>query len=493
MTSPAVPASADARTGGFVRELPVLVFILACSLLFRIWWMNSPVVDHDEQYYSFIGQAMLDGQVPYVDVWDRKPIGLFLLYWAAHGLLGRAPWAYLVMANMFACLGAWLVYRIAALISDRRTGWVAALLYIIGMTVYGCRGGQSELLFTPLCLGMVYLAMARPGSLRAMVLAMLLGGLAIQIKYSVAPFCAVFGAYVLIHAYRLDRSMTRMAGHALLYLALGLAPTVAVAAWYAATGHFTDFFYANFLSIFDRPTSTGRFHSGTMSVIGPLLLMVAAGTWARFRLGQSYPRRESAMVVVMTAGALASIYSTANVMAYYYALLVPFAILLAVPFIDLRIPVGRFGAAALVAAVVVAGNFPANIAGERGDRIQFESLAHRIVAHGPVRSLYVFSGPIALYAATGTWPHAKYPFPPHSVERVENPALGRPQEQIVADFISRNPDFIVTRTDPREYVSSKTAPMVLETLRVHYAPVGKYEILGDRLTLWQRTPDPTRP
>ncbi|MFM9935576.1 MAG: ArnT family glycosyltransferase [Novosphingobium sp.] len=489
MTHPAAHIAAEGRPGAFGREVPVLGFIALCSLMVRIWWMDNPVVDHDEQFYSYVATAMLQGQVPYVDIWDRKPIGLFLLYEAAHALLGREAWAYLAMANLFACVGAWLAYRIAAVLADRRTGWVAALLYIIAMTVFGCRGAQSELLFAPLCLGMVYLAMVHAGSQRAMLLAMFLGGIAIQIKYTAAPFCAVLGVFVLLEDYRRDPALMRVLGRACIYALAGLAPTIAVAAWYFATGHFGDFFYATFVSIFERQPSIGRFHPKTLLVIAPFLLMMGAGTWARFRLGQTYPRRASALLLVMTAGALASIYLPSNVLAYYYAFLAPFAVLLAVPFYDLRQRSGWFGAAVLVAGLIVAGNFPQNIAAGRADVVQFHALAGRIMASGERRSLYVFSGPMAVYSATGTRPKAKYPFPFHSAEFGEYGALGRPQEQIVREFLALRPAFILARTNFSEYVRSVTAPMVLGELRAHYVPVAQYLILGDRLTLWQRTPD----
>jgi hypothetical protein len=45
---------------------------------------------------------MLDGALPYVDIWDRKPIGLFLLYAAIRLLGGDGILAYQVTATAFA-------------------------------------------------------------------------------------------------------------------------------------------------------------------------------------------------------------------------------------------------------------------------------------------------------------------------------------------------------------------------------------------------------
>jgi hypothetical protein len=41
------------------------------ALATRGIWFGDPVADFDEQLYSFIGWRMNQGDLPYVDVWDR--------------------------------------------------------------------------------------------------------------------------------------------------------------------------------------------------------------------------------------------------------------------------------------------------------------------------------------------------------------------------------------------------------------------------------------
>ncbi len=57
-----------------------LLILLAVAILARALTFGNPVVHVDEEFYFFTGHSMWQGAWPFVDVWDRKPVGLFLLY-----------------------------------------------------------------------------------------------------------------------------------------------------------------------------------------------------------------------------------------------------------------------------------------------------------------------------------------------------------------------------------------------------------------------------
>lgn len=64
-----------------------VAFLLVAAIALRASTFCDPFVNADEQFYLVVGDRMLHGLLPYVDIWDRKPIGLFLLY-AGIRLLG---------------------------------------------------------------------------------------------------------------------------------------------------------------------------------------------------------------------------------------------------------------------------------------------------------------------------------------------------------------------------------------------------------------------
>src|SRR3954464_9636902 len=44
----------------------------------------------DQGIYAVVGDAMLDGKMPYRDVWDFKPPGIFFVFAFAEALFGKA-------------------------------------------------------------------------------------------------------------------------------------------------------------------------------------------------------------------------------------------------------------------------------------------------------------------------------------------------------------------------------------------------------------------
>ena len=83
--------------------------ILLFTVLLRVWDFGNPVIHVDEQFYLLVGDRMLHGAVPYLDIWDRKPIGLFLLYAFFRLLPGDGILAYQFAACASAALTALIV------------------------------------------------------------------------------------------------------------------------------------------------------------------------------------------------------------------------------------------------------------------------------------------------------------------------------------------------------------------------------------------------
>ena len=78
------------------------------------WDFGNPVIHVDEQYYLLVGDRMLHGALPYVDIWDRKPLGLFLIFAAIRLLAGDGIMQYQIVATLFAAATALLIARIGA-------------------------------------------------------------------------------------------------------------------------------------------------------------------------------------------------------------------------------------------------------------------------------------------------------------------------------------------------------------------------------------------
>ena len=108
------------------------VVLAAVALALRAWDFGNPVIHVNEQYYLLVGDRMLHGAVPYLDIWDREPIGLFALYAAMRLLPGNGVLAYQLVATLFASATAYIVWRAALRTGASRTGESMAVSTTVG-------------------------------------------------------------------------------------------------------------------------------------------------------------------------------------------------------------------------------------------------------------------------------------------------------------------------------------------------------------------------
>jgi len=94
--------------------LAAAAVLTLCAFVVRCGLFGDPLIHVDENFYLWVGERLLRGELPYVDVWDRKPVGLFVLYAAIRLLGGDGIVQYQVVATLFAAATAWVVARIAA-------------------------------------------------------------------------------------------------------------------------------------------------------------------------------------------------------------------------------------------------------------------------------------------------------------------------------------------------------------------------------------------
>ena len=121
-TTPAAPAHRD------WRPWAVFAVLVVATVLTRMSEVNNPLTHVDDQFYLLTGSALLHGELPYVDIWDRKPIGLFLIYAAIAALKGDSVINYHLIGAAFALATAWVIARFGRLDLERRDADRLALL-----------------------------------------------------------------------------------------------------------------------------------------------------------------------------------------------------------------------------------------------------------------------------------------------------------------------------------------------------------------------------
>lgn len=471
-----------ATTVGTRPALVAAATLLLAAFVLRGVALGQPEVDVDEQFYLLVGDRILHGAIPYVDIWDRKPIGLFLIYAAARGSGGTGILQYQMLALIFAAGTAWTVRMNALRLGASQKGaWLSGFAYLLWVDLLGGIGGQAPVFFNfPMAVagGLIICQFAEPSCergalIRAGLSCMLLVGIAIQIKYTALFEGVYFGLALLFlaHRNRFPPLATLLFAGAM--VAVALAPTGMALATYWWIGHVNEFVFANFLSIGGRlalPQHEVLRRASTLAlVLVPLILLGILGPRcgkAPVTPAQTHSR---AFVLAWLTVSVASVVGFGYFFDHYGLPVAVPAAIAAAPLLSNWRKV-RFAILGLFAVAFVGGEALAldEISSSGGWRT-----IHAIESSTPrLRNCpFVYDGPAIIYVLERWCTPTVYPFPYHLSYYPESRALGVNVTQELNRIMATHPDAVLIRRNPYPNENLTARALMLRTLRRDYLPV----------------------
>lgn len=455
-----------------------LVAILLTAFATRVVAFGNPVANIDDQFYLLVGHEWWRGQIPYLDIWDRKPPGLFALY----ALLAKAGGGSIlfvqIVATLFAAGTAWLIRAIALRFAAPAAALFAGLSYLFVIPLLSGQTGQSPVFYNLAMAGAALLLfqsadLTIPSTVRRKaLLAMLLCGLSMAIKQVAFVEGAFFGLAFLFLLRRLGQSWGALAAMAAAMMAIALAPTVIGILSFALAGPVAldMVIYANFFSIFGKASfGVGAKFAGFALFLVyafPLLLFAALG---HRKLRREQPDRLARKLLVgWLIAAIGGWVIVPNFFDHYaLPLLMPLCVI-AARFFDRAL--GRLYLAALGIACIAQG-FILDWSGNREARRWFERIAATTEAARQGGCLFLGNGPTALYQAVPGCRLTRYLFPDHLVFRTEANAVGTDTLAELGRVLAQRPAVILTQQTERPKHSVQTDALLYGTLRRDYRPV----------------------
>lgn len=425
--------------GAGVAMVPRLLVIVVAALLTRALTLGNPIVYSDEEFYFAAARAIGNGAVPFVDIWDRKPVGLFALYMLPAALAWPwGIWLYQAIALASAAATAWLIARLADRAGWARGGTAAGVAYLGWLTVAGGQGGQSPVFYNLFVAAAAWFATRPAARARDATAAMLLVGIAIQIKYTAGVEGVWIGLW-LMHRCQCERGAWSAIARGAMLVGIALIPTLAVALYYVAIGEWPAFFYANVLSILGRRRDVFGELAGNLAIcaaiLGPLLTLAALR--GPVQGGDVFTRRflKGWLTAALIAFALVAPWFDH----YTLPVMVP-AATLAAGFLARR-DRRRIGYGVVALAIVIGQVSLVVDRVRRGTPAQFAALV-RAVGSGS-GCLYVYSSTAMLYPATGRCSLSRYVFPSHLTRLREEGAIGVDQATELRHVLAARPAVVV--------------------------------------------------
>jgi hypothetical protein len=439
---------------------------LAVAVVLRGDTFGDPNLHGDEVFYHQVGLAMHHGALPYVDVWDRKPFGLFALFYLITAI-SPAPIVYQLVATLFAAGTASAIALIARRWSGLQGALLAGVCYLLWLGPLQGFGGQSPVFYNLLIAVAALLVLDALPRLRmgerppAVSAAMLLGGCAITIKTTAFVEAGFLGLLCLYTLNRSGAGLAQTLRSGSLWALIGLAPTLTIAAAYWLGGHWPEFWHAMVTANVSKVPLWAdlRMRALLMLIIMTPILIPAA-------LGLAAQARESRwFLLAWLAAALLGLVVLPNFYAHYaLPILVPLCVAassyLARPGIGL-IVTGLIAALSIWFAPIF------RFAHTAHSRQVIEHLSQTIRDHRGNGPLFVFDGPPELYQTTNQRFLTPLVFPTHLSQATEKDVshlstLGETQR-----VLALKPGAVVIPIKP------SNAPPNMETRNLVLAYVGR--------------------
>lgn len=478
-----MPAAGPTPNASRTEWLRALALLAVFVIVIRGWSFGNPVVHIDEEFYLFGGQRILSGELPFIDFWDRKPFGLFLLYAPAHAFPDPVI-GYQVMAALAVTLTAWVVFIMCRPLAGFAAALAAAAAYAAWLPLFGGIGGQTPVFYNLPMAAAAVLTLRRisrddtAGLTRGGCAIMLLAGVAMQIKYSAVFEGAFFGLSLLWAGWSHGRARLRLAADAALWIAVALAPTLCVWGFYASLGFGPQFVEANFLSVLTDKVPMAIALPGLVwqsLALAPFWLCGWA-VWRHWRQPGCPGRREAIWFLAWSAVAYAGYLVLGKWSDHYILpLLLPFGAMTALAFDTLpkrravmALVVGVGLAAGLARAVFDRGEW-----GNRTEAMQLAALVERHLGHG---CLYVTDDIPILYVLTRACYPTAYIYPDHLILARYTPALGVDQAEEMRKTLARRPSVIVFYNDPDSAYAPQARGILNREIAADYRLAGTVKV-----------------
>lgn len=495
-------ARAAAPTRG--QWLLAAAAILLAALATRWTRLGDPLIQVDENFYLLVGDRMWHGALPYVDIWDRKPVGLFVLYAAIRLLGGVGIYQYQIVALLAAAGTGFLVARIAARMTSLTAATVAGIFYVMLLGLAGGSGGQGPVFYNLLTAGAALATLRAleagpdPSAIRRRgALAMALMGLGLQLKYSVVFEGIFFGCALLGLSWRSHRSAARLAADGALWVALAALPTAAAFLWYAAAGQADAWLYANLWSIAARghepaPLILKRLAKTWTVLHLPIFAILLAVVLEPWRASPAGPRTFKAAMAWFGAALFGYLIFGTYFDHYALPLMLPIAVCAAPLFGYRPKRVGLVAAVLLLALAFTANQILAGISHKRrGTQAELGRMAALIRPRLKGGCLYIVRGESLLYHLTGACMATRWIFPSHLTLKRESQAIGvEPLGEIRRIFATRPTVVVDTPLDDMATINPPATALARSFLARDYRLVGRVQApKGRRYTLiYERLP-----
>ena len=240
----AMPPHLARKTPGSLTGLTPWSLVFAVAIV--VTQIGSLGWEHvvDENTFTVIAAHVLDGNLPYVQLYDIKPPVIFLLLAGAMALFGESLLVVRAVGDLFLLASCIAVFAIARRQIGQAPAGLGALMLIAIHAVYFGQPTYTEVPATAMLMAALWLLLARRERLWGLAAAGLLLSLATLTRTNLGIVAAALSVWLAIAAWRRPKCGIRPLGVAL-FAAVSMVPPGLLALLYWQADALAVFYLAN--------------------------------------------------------------------------------------------------------------------------------------------------------------------------------------------------------------------------------------------------------
>lgn len=325
---------------GSVAQTLLLIGLCLLPVLIYLPAMGAPF-ERDEGAYATIAQGVLQGKMPYRDLFDNKPPLVYAWYSLSFWIFGETVVAPRLIAALFLSLTTLSIFSQARMLFSREVAYLAAALFAIstGLPFVALHANTEAYMLLPMVTSLLAFTVGmRRASMRWFLLAGVLGGIAIMTKQVAVWNLIALAGVATFWRWRTGGPSWSTAAPAGCLVVGASAAILVIALPFAATGSLDDLFYANvsynwvYINVLDNGKRFANLFHGTIYFSAVAAPLIAGATLAGLTLMRRRRRRwVDYLLVFWAAASLAGVSSGGRFFPHYFFHLMPaLAILTAV-------------------------------------------------------------------------------------------------------------------------------------------------------------------
>lgn len=301
----------------------VFLFLLLTALVIRFPFFFRDYIDRDESTFILMGQAWVDGHLPYTKLWDLKPPITFLFFAGIIKIFGKSFIAIRLAGTLIVAGTALFTYGMARRATSKRNAFWIAMACVVLLSLFGSlQGVMSEHISIFFFCGGTYLLLGGEHWARYLAVG-LLYGLAMMAKLNLIDPILLVGLYLVWEVFAKGRPWPGIIGPAC--LGAGVLIVVGCTALPYVLEGIPRLWWR---SIFEAPMaySEGKFHSPLKTL--PFVVLVLGGLATAFGLRLIDRRsRDLQILVAIILGILISYMQAGKINGHYLIQLHPFILI----------------------------------------------------------------------------------------------------------------------------------------------------------------------